>query len=198
MIGKKNIVFGLVFFIFTASLGYLMVKNISTDVAVADQDRKTAMGNLKQYKNDNYEKDLEKMQADDIAKAVADGAISINNLNIIRQEKVNDIKAGPHAHGNLESLLNIVIGVLLCFIGVSRIFKQLISWSFMLGTLFHSGILFLMTVFVHLFNATDSPVYAWLGIILQAGIGPMLLLLGLLLTAIAAIIGFRGEVVHDD
>lgn len=198
MIGKKNIVFGLIFFIFTASLGYLMFKNINSEVAAADQERKTAIGNLKQYKNDNYEKDLEKMPADAIAKAVADGAIALNNLTITRQERVNDIKSGPHAHGNLESMLNILVGILLCFLGVSRLFKQIISWSFILGTILHSGVLFLITLFAHVFNATDSVVFGWLLTILQTGAGPMLLLLGLLLTAIAALIGFRGEVVHDD
>ena len=140
MIGKKNVVFGCVFFIFTASLGLWMVKKIDTEVSDANNARKSTVGNMKSYRLDNYEKDLEKMSAEAIAKAAADSTISLNDLVVVRQDVINSVKAGPHAHGNLESMLNIVIGILLSFLAVSRLFKQLISWAFMLGTVLHSGL----------------------------------------------------------
>jgi|GEM_PF-475920 len=197
MIGKKNIVFGLVFFIFTASLGIMMVNNINGDVKNQNDLRKTHVGELKTLKIDNYEKDLDKLSAADIAKASVDGVIALNNYIITRQEKVNDIKAQPHAHGNLESLLNIVIGILLGFLAVSRLFKQLISWAFILGTLLHSGMMFLSTVMLHVFEMTpDSVVLSAVMSLLETGAGPVLILLGLLLTAVASIMGFRSEIVQ--
>ncbi len=199
MIGKKNVVFGCIFFIFTASLGIWMVDKIETVVTVANDARKTHVGDLKNYKIDNYEKDLEKMTPEEIAKAAVDGTISINDLVVVRQDIINNVKAGPHAHGNLESLLNIVIGILLCFLSVSRMFKQLISWSFIVGTALHSGLLFLMVLMMQIFGmAGDSALLGIFNFILGTGAGPGLLLLGLLLTAVAAIMGFRGEIVKDD
>jgi len=92
---------------------------------------------------------------------------------------IDYIKGGPHAHGNLEALLNIAVGLTLGFLAVGTLFKQIISWCFILGTLFHSGLLYLERVFQ----------LEWAGSLLGTGIGPVLLLVGLLLTGVAAATG---------
>jgi uncharacterized membrane protein YgdD (TMEM256/DUF423 family) len=67
------------------------------------------------------------------------------------------------------------------FLTVGRLFKLVISWVFILGTLLHSGVLYLVVVFE----------LGWAGTILGTGIGPILLLLGLLLAGVAAAIGWK-------
>jgi uncharacterized membrane protein YgdD (TMEM256/DUF423 family) len=109
------------------------------------------------------------------------------NTLINAEQPIDIIKGGPHAHGNLESLLNIAVGIALCFIALPGLFKQIISWIFIAGTLLHSGMLFLIALYqMELANT-----------ILNTGVGPALILLGLLLSGIAAAIGFKGEFVRD-
>jgi len=52
--------------------------------------------------------------------------------------------ATAHAHGNLESLLNIVLGFLLCRLAVQGTkLPELISGLLLFGAVFHSGMLYL-------------------------------------------------------
>ncbi len=48
-----------------------------------------------------------------------------------------------HAHGNLESLLNIVIGYLLCRLALEAWIAKTVSVLLIVGALFHSGMLYL-------------------------------------------------------
>lgn len=201
MIGKKNIVFGFVFLIFTAVLGYPMVKTIQQgDVAKTEEVRKNVFSAIKEYQSEGFmnKETLEEMKPDQVTQEVVKAVVALNNAVTIRQEQVNEIR-NPHAHGNLESLLNVVVGILLCFLGVNRMFKQLISWAFILGASLHAGMLYISTVMVMIFNITpDSGAYIivdYASKLIYAG--PPLLLLGLILTAVAAFIGFRGEPVLD-
>ncbi len=184
MIGKKNVVFGFLYLMITASLGPFMVVNMTPDIENAVIEKQGIIGEIQQFEMDDFEKDLEPMVAEDIAKTNTGGLLSLNKVYNAEAPK-NMIKAGPHAHGNLEALLNIVVGIALCFIAVSRKFKQAISWTFILGTILHSGTLFLLVMFEQTWVLTIAPA------------GPVLLLLGLFLAGIAAAIGFRGEVVKD-
>ena len=111
------------------------------------------------------------------------------SLNKLRNTElaIDSIKGGAHAHGNLEALLNIAAGLALCFIAAARWLKQLISWLFILGTLLHSGMLYLGRVFN----------MAWADSLLGYGVGPGMILAALLLTGMAAAIGFRGEIIKD-
>ncbi|MBU1192512.1 MAG: hypothetical protein KKA36_05410 [Gammaproteobacteria bacterium] len=186
MIGKKNIVFGLLFLVLTAGLGPYMVTQLYPAVGEAQTAKQTAMSNIQLMASNNFEQDLEPMSAEQIARANTAGLLTLNQ-QLNARAPVDAIKGGPHAHGNLEALLNIAIGVVLCFVAVSVAFKQLISWLFILGTLLHSGLLYLVTVF-------SLP---WAGQLLDLGIGPIMILLGLLLAGIAVAIGFRGALVTD-
>ncbi|MDH4276095.1 MAG: hypothetical protein OEW08_13765 [Gammaproteobacteria bacterium] len=185
MIGKKNVVFGFIFLVFTAALGPLMVR-MYTAVGETMGEKQTTVGRLQQLQAANFEEDLEPLGADKLAKANTAGILTLNKL-VNHQFEIDLIKGGPHTHGNLEALLNIVVGIALCFIGVSARFKQLISWMFIVGTVFHSGMLYLGRV-LHL---------SWAETLLNTGIGPVLILLGLLLMGIAAARGFDARLVRD-
>jgi hypothetical protein len=186
MIGKKNVVFGFIFLLLTASLGPYMVTVVYPDVTAAALDKQASVGELQLMASSDFEQDLEPMSAEAIAKANTAGILAINT-HLNQSSVLDEIKGGPHAHGNLEALLNIAVGVVLCFLSVSAVFKQLISWAFILGTVLHSGLLYLVVMF-------QLP---WAGQLLGLGIGPVLLLLGLIMAGIATAIGFQGKLADN-
>ncbi|MFK5914397.1 MAG: hypothetical protein QM484_08475 [Woeseiaceae bacterium] len=185
MIGKKNIVFGFIFLAFTASLGGVMV-TMYEDYGVAAGEKQVAVGRLAQLKTDGYEEELEPLNAMQIAKANTDGILSISKLNNV-EFGIDFIKGGPHAHGNLEALLNIVIGFILCFISIAAWQKQVISWALIVGTVTHAGMMVLARVFD----------FAWANTILETGLGPILILASLLFMGAAVAKGFTTEMVKD-
>jgi uncharacterized membrane protein YgdD (TMEM256/DUF423 family) len=156
------------------------------DYGKAAQEKQASVGRLQSLKTSGFEEELEPLSAMQIARANTDGILALNKLTNT-EIGIDSIKGGPHAHGNLEALLNIAVGVVLGFLAVNVILKQVISWLFILGALLHSGMLYLERVF-------DM---AWAGTVLASGIGPYMILAGLLLTGIVAIKGFQGEVVSD-
>ena len=186
MVGKKNVVFGFLFLVLTAGLGPLMILQYTPTAEQAAADKQTDVGRLQSLVANDFEEELEPMSAEGIAKASTVGVLALNKLVNARQP-IDLIKSGPHAHGNLESLLNIAVGITLCFLAVPLAFKQAISWIFIVGTLLHSGVMYLAIVLELQFAAA----------ILGTGIGPALILLGLLLTGIAAAMGFRTQPVGD-
>jgi hypothetical protein len=189
MIGKKNVVFGFLFLALTAALGPYMVVKVLPTAEQAEEGRVTATGKLAEVAQSNYDdpETLATITPDKLARLNSEAILGINRQ--INAEAPGDaIKSGPHTHGNLESLLNIVVGVVLCFVACKRAWmKQAISWLFILGTLLHSGMLYLAVVFNQ----------AWAGQVLGTGAGPVMILLGLVLAGVAAAIGFRGEIVRD-
>lgn len=185
MVGKKNIVFGFIYLVFTASLGVVMV-NMYEDYGQAVQEKQTSVGRLQQLKENSFEEDLDALSAEQIAKANTDGILSLNKIFNIEMA-IDSIKGGAHAHGNLESLLNIVVGITLCFISAALWLKQLISVLFILGTILHSGMLYLGGVFQ----------MSWAGAVLETGAGPVMILLGLLLMGIVSFTGFKAETIKD-
>lgn len=185
MIGKKNIVFGFLFLVITASLGPYMVFNYGTWTKT-NQDKQPIIGKLQELKANDYELDLEPVDPGVHAKLNTDSILILNQL-INAETEIDYIKGGPHAHGNLESVLNILVGIVLGFLACGRLVKQAISWMFIIGTLMHSGMLFLERVF-HI---------PWASTLLETGIGPVLILLGLLLTGIMAALSFQERILRD-
>ncbi len=185
MIGKKNIAFGFIYLVFTASLGIVMVDKYE-DFGKAAVEKQASVGRLQALKGNGFEEELEPLTAMQIAKANTAGILGINKLNNVEAE-IDAIKGGPHAHGNLESVLNIIAGLTLCFIAAASWLKQLISWLFIVGAVMHSGMLFLARVFE----------YAWANTLLETGIGPIAVLAGLLLLGIVSIKSFSNKVVVD-
>lgn len=185
MIGKKNIVFGFVFFAFTASLGGVMV-DMYQEYGVVAGEKQSAVGRLAQLKTDGFEEELEPLNAKQIAQANTDGILSMSKLSNV-EFGIDYIKGGPHAHGNLEALLNIVAGFILCFVSIAVWQKQLLSWGFLMGTVLHSGMMFLD-------RFLDM---SWAGKVLEMGVGPILILASLFFMGIAVAKGFQTEMVKD-
>lgn len=188
MVGKKNIVFGFLFLATTAALGPLMVFKYES-WGVANGEKQIVLGNLQQLKAGNYAEDpttLDDLTPKQLAVADAEAILALNKVGAIEFD-IDYIKGGPHAHGNLESLLNIAVGIALCFIAAPLLMKQAVSLMFVLGTLLHSGLLYLDRVFD----------FAWANTLLSTGVGPALILLGLMLMGVLAAMGFKGELVHD-
>jgi len=188
MVGKKNIVFGFLYLASTAALGPLMVVKYD-DWGVANAEKQQMVGKLQELRASDYEEDpetLEDLDAKQLAIANAEAIVSMSKVGA-NEFGIDFIKGGPHAHGNLEALLNIVVGVVLCFIAAPLMLKQAVSWMFIVGTLMHSGLLYLERVFMQ----------EWASVWLNTAIGPVLILLGLVLMGAIAFKGFKGELVRD-
>ncbi|MFW2374304.1 MAG: hypothetical protein ACN4GM_14355 [Gammaproteobacteria bacterium] len=181
MIGKKNIVFGFLYLVFSAALGPVMV-DMYQDYGAAVAEKQQHVGRLQALQENEFEEELDALSAEDIAKANTRGILSLNKLFNI-ESSIDSIKGGPHAHGNLESVLNIIAGLVIVFLAVASWLKQLISWLFIIGTIMHSGMLYLANVFQ----------FSWANSLLETGIGPICVLAGLLVTGIAVAIGFTTE-----
>lgn len=185
MIGKKNVVFGFIFLLFTASLGPVMVMKYG-GWGQAFGEKQQIFGQLQTLKAEGFEKEMDPLTAEQIAKMNTDALLSLNKL-AGKEMEIDMIKGGPHAHGNLESLVNIVVGIALCFIAAPRKLKQAISWAFIIGTVMHGGMLYLERVF-HM---------EWAGALLSTGIGPILILLGFVTLGLTAWKGWQGKVVEE-
>jgi len=189
MIGKKNLVFGFFYLVLTASLGPMMIVNNFPVQADAEASKQAVMGKLQQaVGNDFLNDNLETMTAEQIAKNNSNAILSLSS-RFNADEPIDQVR-NAHAHGNLESILNILVGFLLCFVAISPTFKQVISWTFIAGAIFHSGMLYLAQglQLQWVVSLMGTPV---------AMIGPILILAGLTLAGLAALLGFRGEIVRD-
>jgi len=183
MTGKCNIMFGFFYLVLTAALGPVMVNNLP-DISTAQQGKQAAMAPLQLAADSGFENQetLEPMTDGEIARANAKALLALNaQLNSLAPNTA--IKGGPHAHGNLEAMLNIVVGLVLLVLTIGVRFKQVISAIFIVGTLLHSGVLYLGVVF-------DM---GWAFTVLGTGIGPVLILLGLVLAGIASVIGIPNK-----
>ena len=189
MIGKKNIVFGFIYLALTAALGPVMILNYFDAVGAAEAVKQEKVGTLQQAVADGFEMNLEPMTAETIAKTNSEALLALS-ARLNSQAPINDIKGGPHAHGNLEALLNIGVGFLLAFLAMPVVFKQVISWLFIAGALLHSGLLYL-AIGLNLSWAGEL-VGSWFSYL-----GPIALLLGLVLAGVAALIGYRATPVYD-
>lgn len=185
MTGKCNIVFGFFYLVLTAALGPVMVNNLP-DISAAGESKQAAMAPLQLAADSDFENQetLEPMSDGEIARANAKALLALNTqLNAVVPNTA--IKGGPHAHGNLEALLNIAVGLVLLVLSIGTRFKQVISAIFIVGTLLHSGVLYLGVVFG----------MGWAFSVLGTGIGPVLILLGLVLAGIASLIGLKDKAV---
>jgi len=183
MEGKKNIVFGFLFLLITASLGPYMVVTLLPDVEKAALEKQAVLSDLQLVVSSEFEnpETLDEMTADEIAKANSEAILALNK-NLNAGISIDTIKGGPHAHGNLEALLNIVVGLILGLLTISSLFKQVISWIFIVGTIMHAGMA-MLGVFG----------FSWAGMLLGTGIGPVLILLGLLLMGVATFVGYKTD-----
>ena len=189
MVGKKNIVFGFLYLVLTAALGPVMIFEHFDAVGAAEAVKQEKVGALQQMVADGYEIDLETVTAETIAKTNSEALLALS-ARLNSRAPIDELSGNPHAHGNLEALLNIAVGLLLAFVAVPVAFKQTVSWLFIAGALLHSGLLYL-TIGLGLPFAVEL-LGSWFGYL-----GPVALLLGLLLAGVAAAIGYRATPVYD-
>lgn len=95
MIGKKNMLFGFIYFIFTLALGIFLSNQLQ--IGGADWANSMTRGLLK----------------------------------------------AAHVHGNLESLLNIMLGYLICRLAFKEWIAKSASALLIIGAVLHSGALYL-------------------------------------------------------
>lgn len=189
MVGKKNVVLGFLFLAFSAGLGPYMVTKMLPTARQAQDTRVAATGKLAEVVQNNYDdtETLAKVAPEKHARLNSEAILGMNQ-QVNAAAPIDSVKGGPHAHGNLEALLNIVAGLALCFVTCRRYWmKQAISWLFLGGMFLHSGMLYLAVVFNQ----------AWAGKVLGTGVGPIMLLAALVLMGFASYVGFRGEIVRE-
>lgn len=169
MNGKINIIFGFIYLAFTAVLGPAVLipqlgknaQSLNNTAAVVEKVR------------EGVQNDFQGIETPD--KVIAPAVVSI--FDYIKTSKLS--AKGAHAHGNLEALLNIVAGLVLLTLAIPANFKTLISIMFLVGAVFHSGMLYLGGVF-HMYWAYNFPV-----------IGVIAIIAGLALMGIACFIGIK-------
>lgn len=185
MIGKKNIVFGFIYLIFTAALGPYMLQYMFPDMGDALLVKQRDVGALQQIVESDFEnpETMEPLTAKQLAQVNTKGILALNLINNV-QTPIDRMKGGPHAHGNLEAVLNIVAGLCLAFLAAPALYKQIISWLFIAGALLHSGMLYLRA-----FDISFASVLL--------NIGPVVVLLAIASMGIAAAIWLKPEVVKD-
>lgn len=181
MEGKNNIIFGFLFLVFSASLGPYMVVELLPGVEEATIKKQQHLSALQLAVSSGFEntETLENMTVEEIAKENSQAILAINT-GLNARLTVNTIKGGPHAHGNLESMLNILVGILLGLLSLPSLYKKILSLIFIAGTVMHAGMAFL-SVFG----------FTWAGTLLGTGIGPVLILAGLFLMSIATLFGYK-------
>lgn len=94
------------------------------------------------------------------------------------EDPAHRILGTAHAHGNLESFLNIVIGYFLCQIEASSGLLNTVSILLLIGAIFHSGMLYLTGLGVS-------------GAINIAPIGSISLIITMALMVYTAAVGFK-------
>ncbi len=166
MNGKINIIFGFIYFFCSALLGPTVMVPAYYESYGANAEASKAIDSVRDGAADS---------------AAVAGALGSTFDAMQARGKVDSMAGGPHSHGNLEGMLNIVAGLVLLTFAIAPAFKKLLSLLFIVGALLHSGMLYLAVVFGQ----------AWaLNFTLIGAIG---LLAALLLTGIAvAMSQFRG------
>ncbi|MBI5886077.1 MAG: hypothetical protein HZB85_05785 [Deltaproteobacteria bacterium] len=173
MSGKINIVFGFFYLALTAVLGpaFLVPQLVERGVVMKQAGQAVA----------DVQTAVEAPQTQTGAVELAQkNAAAVPALwDALKAQQTNG--KGAHAHGNLEALLNIVVGFILLSLAVPNAFKRLLTLLFILGAVFHSGVLYLGTVF-------------GLGFVFKfVLIGEVSLIGGLVLMGVAAIMGIKRQ-----
>lgn len=164
MNGKINIIFGFFFLALTAVLGpAFLVPQLGAKGALMNETAKL----VEEVKGAAVDEGFEAKQS----KAITGLFDALKGDNIRGKS--------AHSHGNLESLLNIVAGFILLALVIPAPFKALLSLLFIVGAVFHSGMLYLGMVFG----------LSWAFKLLL--VGEISLLAGLVLMGVAAVIGIK-------
>lgn len=135
MSGKVNIVFGFLYLAITAFLGpfYLVpAKGV-------DYQKFVEMNKAVQTVKEDVSSDTDRSKVS----AALDGITAY----LGSAKKTGSVGSAAHAHGNLEALLNIVAGLVILSLALPSSYKTVLSVLFIVGAVFHSGMLYLAMVF---------------------------------------------------
>ncbi len=173
MNGKINIVFGFLYLASTAVLGPAVIVPGKGENMAALMETNKVVAEVKQ--------DVEGgASGEEVSKKLAPAVVGIMD-HIEREGRLAFVSSAAHAHGNLEALLNIVVGVVLSMLSIQMMYKSLLGAFFIVGAVFHSGMLYLAAVFGQHW-ATNFTM-----------IGAVALIAGLILMAIASFVGLRAK-----
>ena len=137
MSGKVNIVFGFFYLAITAFLGpFYLVPAKGADYQKFVEMNK-AVEAIKQDVSSDKAKDPANVEA----------ALSGITGYLSSVKKTGSVGSAVHAHGNLEALLNIVAGLVILSLALPSSYKTVLSVLFIVGAVFHSGMLYLAIVF---------------------------------------------------
>jgi hypothetical protein len=167
MNGKLNIIFGFIYFALTAVLGPALLVPKLGDTFKTWGETAQAIDQVR---------DAATASPQELAPAVTRTFDAVQGSN-----RLGLLAGGPHAHGNLEAMLNIVAGLVLLVLCIPANFKALLSLMFLLGAVLHSGMLYLGMVL---------GVQAAMGL---TTVGAILIVAALALTGIAAAVGIRKQ-----
>lgn len=173
--GKINVIFGFIYLAATAVLGpTVLVPNLYGNLGQLEEAGK-AVETVRQGTTN----DFQGVKNPDTV--IGDAVVKSFDFNKGRLYTVSLIAGGVHAHGNLEALLNIVAGVVLLSLAIPATYKSLLSIIFLVGALFHSGMLYLAQIF--------NQAWAWN----LTSIGAYAILAGLILLGVASAVGLKQQ-----
>ena len=173
MSGKINIIFGFFYLALTAVLGPAFLVPQFGDRGAAMKQASQAVAEAQTA-----------AQAPESKTSVAElgqkNAAALSAL-LEADKKQQIVGKGAHSHGNLEALLNIVAGFIILSLAIPCNFKRLLTLLFIVGALFHSGMLYLGSVL--------GIGFAFKFLL----IGEVALIGGLVLMGVAAAIGIKKQ-----
>lgn len=129
---------------------------------------------------------------DEAAKAAATDKVAVAaGKTTIEQMKFGGVESRwgnfkfAHAHGNLEGILNILMGLVLLNLAIAVKFREVISWLFIAGSWGHAGF-FMAGNFLVSSNPTLGRFF-----LVNGKYGGVLLILALFLTVVAMVMHMR-------
>ncbi len=161
MDGRLNVIFGFCYLVFTIVLGPLVL------VPRAGENLE-AMGELASKASS--------VPQDELLHGVVGYLSQLSGSHFLA--------SAVHGHGNLEALLNIVVGLVLLRLTLPGVYKLVAGLLFVVGTLLHSGMLYLYGVFG----------VGWATMFTK--FGAISIVAGVVLMAALSILGFQRKEVH--
>jgi len=185
----KNVISGLLLFGLSILIGPYMMGSLKTELlapALTAQftQARALQGALGEYEGADIG-DAKSVAADALAGEA--GKAVIANIKMKQAEDRFDNFKFSHAHGNLQGILNILMGLMLAQLAISVKFREVLSWLFILGSWGHAGFFILGN-----FLVAENPKLGFFFLV-NAKFGGGLLILGLWLTLIAVVLHLRAK-----
>lgn len=138
---NKNVISGLLLFSLSILIGPYLMGPFATETLGPAQMKVFTEARELQRAQIAYEEATDataKAEAADQV-AIAAGKTTIEGLKFGQVESRWGNFKFSHAHGNLQGLLNILVGLVLAQLVIATKFREAISWLFILGSWGHAG-----------------------------------------------------------